>query len=172
MTQTPTERWYVVQTHARAEAKALYNLTRQGFDAYMPQYLRRRRHARRTDWVPAPLFPRYLFVRMDTGRTQWRPIRSTFGVTDLVCNGNKPAPVPDGIVEAIRRRQNENGYVVVKPASSFKKGEAVQIVSGALADHTGLFECATDEERVVLLLELLGRKVRVQVPLEDISAFG
>ena len=172
MTIETTKRWFVVQTQARAEAKALYNLRRQGFEAYLPQYLKRRRHARRTDVVPAPLFPRYMFVRMDPSRTQWRPIRSTIGVTDLVCTGNRPAPVPDGIVEDIQSRQNDNGFVVVKPASHFKKGEAVFIVAGALADHQGLFECATDEERVVLLLDLLGRKVRVEVPLEDLSAFA
>ena len=166
------DHWYVVRTHARAEAKALYNLGRQGFEAYLPQYLKRRRHARRTDFVPAPLFPRYMFVRMDPSRTQWRPIRSTIGVTDLVCNGNRPAPVPHGVVEEIKRRENDDGYVVAKPASHFKKGESVHIVAGALADNIGLFECATDEERVVLLLELLGRKVRVEVPLEDLSAFG
>ena len=53
-----------------------------------------------------------------------------------------------------------------------RRAKTVHIVAGALADNIGLFECATDEERVVLLLELLGRKVRVEVPLEDLSAFG
>ena len=58
-------RWYVAQTHAQAEAKALLNLARQGFQSYLPQYVKRRRHARRVEWVKAPLFPRYLFVRFD-----------------------------------------------------------------------------------------------------------
>ena len=93
-------------------------------------------------------------------------------VRDLVCNGNQPTPVPDGIVEEIQHRQSDDGFVVVKPASHFKKGESVHIVAGALADHIGLFDSATDEERVVLLLELLGREVKVEVPLETVSAFG
>ena len=57
--------WYVVQVHAHAETKAQMHLTRQGFETYVPRYLKRRRHARRTDTVAAPLYPAYLFVRFD-----------------------------------------------------------------------------------------------------------
>jgi transcriptional antiterminator RfaH len=162
--------WYVVQTQARAEAKALYNLRRQGYDAFLPQYLKLRRHARRTDRVPAPLFPRYLFVRIDADKPQWLPIRSTFGVTDIVLNGSRPAVLSDGVVQEIRRREGEDGYILLKPACAFRRGEAVSIVSGALANCQALFECATDEDRVILLLDLLGREVRVEVALDDIHA--
>lgn len=166
------EDWYVVQTHARAEGKALYNLRRQGYEAYLPQYLKRRCHARRVDRVPAPLFPRYLFVRLDEARPQWRCIRSTFGVTDIVLRGNEPAPLSGSVVREIRQREGKDGYIVLKPASAFCPGEPVNIVNGALADHTALFECAKDVDRVVLLLDLLGREIRVEVALDDIRAGG
>jgi transcriptional antiterminator RfaH len=81
--------WYVVHTHPRAEAKALLNLDRQGFSCYLPRYLKRRRHARRLETVAAPLFPRYLFVALDLACQRWWSIRSTFGVADLVFNGEK-----------------------------------------------------------------------------------
>lgn len=86
--------WYVVQTHARAERKAAFHLERQGFTVYLPQYLKRWRHARKTEMRRAPLFPRYLFVTMDMAQARWRAIRSTIGVSALVCNGERPAPVP------------------------------------------------------------------------------
>lgn len=57
--------WYAVYTQAGKERFALQNLANQGFEAYLPSYRKRRRHARRVDTVLAPLFPRYLFVRMD-----------------------------------------------------------------------------------------------------------
>jgi transcriptional antiterminator RfaH len=56
--------WYVVQTHPHAENKAAAHLQRQGFATYLPRYLKRRRHARRTEAIAAPLFPRYLFVAL------------------------------------------------------------------------------------------------------------
>ncbi len=69
--------WYAVHTHSRSEQKALAHLARQGFSAYLPQFLKQRSHARCRDWVPAPLFPRYLFVAFDrhicyaTGDRKW-----------------------------------------------------------------------------------------------------
>src|ERR1041385_5933087 len=85
--------WYVVQTQANAENKAVAHLSRQGYATYLPRYLKRRRHARRVDVVAAPLFPRYLFVEFDMGVQRWRSIYSTIGVSRLVCNGEFPAPV-------------------------------------------------------------------------------
>ena len=74
--------------------KACWHLARQGFETYLPRYLKRRRHARRVEMLPAPLFPRYLFVAIDMATQRWRSISSTIGVTQLVCAGDVPAPVP------------------------------------------------------------------------------
>ncbi len=164
--------WYVVHSHARGEQLALTNLQRQGFEAYLPQYLKRRRHARRTDWVLAPLFPRYLFVTMDVARTRWRAIHSTIGVRYLICNGDLPSPIPPAIIDEIQAREDDKGVVAMDRRPSFRKGEVVQITTGALCDQVGLFDCITDDERVVILLELLGRHVRVHVPAEAIRAYS
>ena len=72
--------WCAVQTHVRSEDKAAFHLRRQGYDVFLPKHLKRRKHARRVDWVPAPLFPRYLFVGIDPETTPWGVIRSTIGV--------------------------------------------------------------------------------------------
>jgi len=166
------ERWYVVQSQPRAEAKALHHLQRQGYDAYLPRYLKRRRHARKVDIVATPLFPRYLFVRFDVEAVRWRAIRSTVGVTHMVCYGDAPTPAPEGIVEGIRAREDELGYVAMTSDVPFRRGETVRICDGALADQLGLFECVTDEERVILLLDVLGRRIRVKLPLDSIAAYA
>ena len=164
------KRWYVVRTHAQGEQKALFHLRRQGFTAYLPRYLRRRRHARCTDWAPAPLSPRYLFVELDTEINQWRPIRSTVGVSQLVCNGERPAPVPVDVVEGMIEREDDDGMVMMNVLSPFKKGARVQILAGALCDQVGIFDCSDDKERVVVLLNLLGREVKVRLPMEAVTA--
>ncbi len=163
--------WYVAHTHAKAERQALCHLERQGFTAYLPQYLKRRRHARRAEWVPAPLFPRYLFVNMNIGRDRWRAVRSTVGVRHVISSGDRPTPVADQIVEEIRAREDETGMVAVNPERPFSPGEMVRVTSGALADQVGLFDCISDDERVFILFELLGRQVRVRVPMESVSAY-
>lgn len=165
-------RWYVAQTHRRDEEKAAWHLRRQEFSVYLPRYLTRRRHARRVDWVKAPLFPRYLFIEMDSEHTQWRCINSTFGVSRLVCNGDRPAPVPEGIVEDIVARSDKRGLVRLDRMRPFSQGQKVQIMFGALTERVGMFECLTDEDRVVLLLDMLGRQVRIKLPLETIAPYA
>lgn len=163
------QRWYVVHTRAHYEEIAWRNLSQQGFTAYLPQYEKRRRHARRVDWVRAPLFPRYLFVAMDMGLDRWRAVASTIGVTHLVCQGDMPAPVPEGVVEVIQARADADGMIAAEPRIPFKKGEQLQVLSGALADRIGFFDGATDEERVILLLDMLGRQIRVKLPMDAVA---
>jgi transcriptional antiterminator RfaH len=162
--------WCAVQTHVRAEDKAAFHLKRQGFQVFLPKHLKRRKHARRIDWVPAPMFPRYLFVAIDPELTQWSSIRSTVGVGDLVRFGNRPAAVPTDIITEIMARQDEKGLVKAHIGCPFKAGDRVKIADGPLSDLEGLFDCATDEERVTVLLNLMGREVKVRVPLETVYA--
>ena len=124
--------WYVVQTQVNAEAKAARNLVRQGFEIYLPRYLKRRSHARKIDKIAAPLFPRYMFVRIDMATQRWRSIQSTFGVSRLVCNGADPAPVAQHVLMSLKAREDENGYVKLDQRPKFALGEKVRVLAGRL----------------------------------------
>jgi len=164
-----TARWYAVNTQPRAEHKACFHLQRQGFDTYLPRYLKRRKHARRVDTVAAPFFPRYLFVAIDMAAQRWRSINSTIGVSHIVCSGETPALVPDQIIGRLKQSEDERGFIeMAKPR--FSRGDKVTVLDGAFADCIGIFEAETDERRVAVLLELLGRKVRVSLAAELIQA--
>ena len=163
-------RWHVVHTHANAEWKALANLRRQGFEAYLPRYRKIRRHARKTETVAAPLFPRYLFLRLDTGKDRWRAVLSTFGVATLICRDGTPAPVPDGVIEGIMEREDPDAFVDMTRQADLKPGDAVRVMSGTFADHAARFLALAAHDRVVLLLDILGRSLRIEVPRESVTA--
>ncbi len=163
-------RWFVVQTQARREDQAVHHLRRQDYDVYLPRYMKRRRHARRVDWHPAPLFPRYLFVKLDPEADQWRTIHSTVGVSQFITFGEAPVAVPVGIVEDIRAREDERGMIGLGSVDKFRRGDSVQVVDGAFADLNGVFDCIDDKQRVFIVLELLGRKVKVRLPIDAIYA--
>ena len=164
------QHWYVVRSQPNAEQKAIAHLNRQGFATYLPRYLKRRRHARKVEIVPAPLFPRYLFVAIDMAAQRWRVIQSTIGVSQLVCNGDLPACVPQQMIEQLRGREDDRGYVQMDRHPSFETGDKVRVVDGHFLDCLGLFEAISGEERVAILLELLGRKVRVVLDVDMIAA--
>ncbi len=161
--------WYVAQTHPRAEDRALRHLENQGFTTYLPRYRKVRRHARRTDLVRAPLFPRYLFVWMDVTRVRWRSILSTVGVRHLICHSDGPVEVPGRIIEELREREDADGLIPLARQSPLHKGERIKITRGSLIDQIGVFDCCSDTERVYVLLSFLGREVRIQVPLDAVA---
>ncbi|HYM33002.1 MAG TPA: transcriptional activator RfaH [Candidatus Cybelea sp.] len=163
-------RWFVVQTQANAEARACRHLNEQGFATYLPRYLKQRRHARRTERVARPLFPRYLFVAFDPQAARWRAVHSTVGVSRLVGRGEVPTPVPDAVVAALRAREDAEGFFPVDQRIRFAVGEAVRIVSGAFADAVGRFQSMDDDARVVVLLDLLGRQVKATVSMDAVTA--
>jgi len=170
MKETVDARWYVVQTQVNGEVKAARNLLRQGYDIYLPRYLKRRRHARKVDFVAQPLFPRYMFVAIDMATQRWRSIQSTFGVSCLVCNGDDPAAVPEGVVPALRAREDDKGFVKMEVRPAFAPGDKVRVLAGAFIDSAGLFIGLADHDRVSILLDMLGRKVRVLLDADLVTA--
>ncbi|MBL26507.1 MAG: transcriptional activator RfaH [Rhodospirillaceae bacterium] len=162
------KRWYVVHTLPQSEGRAVTNLKRQGFETWLPEYRRRRRHAGRSEIVARPVFPRYLFVHLDLAAEQWRRILSTYGVRSLVGNSDGPTPIDDAVVKGLRGGCDADGYVILS-AESFQSGDPVRIVAGPLADLEGIFQARDDDERVVVLLGLLGRSISVTVPSTDIE---
>jgi len=163
-------RWYVVQTHPHAETKASEHLRRQGFAIYLPRYLKQRRHARRVETRAAPLFPRYVFVAIDMAMQRWFSIDSTFGVSKLIRHGDVPAAVPQPIIDALKGREDADGYVQLMSRPRFAPGDKIRVVGGAFCDCCGLYDGMSSRERVAILLELLGRKVRTFVDNEFIEA--
>jgi len=163
-------RWFVVQTQAHSEIRASQHLERQGFAIYLPRYLKRRRHARKVDTVAVPLFPRYLFVAVDMQSQRWRSVHSTIGVSRLVTKGNEPVAMAEGVIDTLRSREDASGFIQLDPMPSFSAGDRIRVATGAFADAFGLFEGLSDHARVAILLDLLGRKVRVMLDADMVVA--
>jgi transcriptional antiterminator RfaH len=165
----PGTEWYVVHTQPNGEVRAEANLQRQGFMTYLPRYLRERRHARRSDVVQRPLFPRYLFVGLDLERDRWRSVQSTFGVSNLVMIGERPICLAAEVINEIRGRENGEGFVTLGLPPGLKPGSMVRLVDGLFSDCQGMLERIADNRRVAVLLSMLGRKVRVLVPAAGVE---
>lgn len=164
------QRWYVAFTQANAELRAALHLQNQGFSTYNPRFLKRRRRGRKTEQVVAPLFPRYVFVGIDLDHQRWRSVNGTIGVSYLVCQGERPAPVDECVVEAIAEREDAGGLVQLALECIFKPGQSVRVTDGIFADHLGLYEGLGDRDRIRILLSLLGREVRVQIETNAVVA--
>lgn len=162
------KRWYLVYAKPRQEQAAQENLVRQGYRTYLPLLrVPRRRLGRRVIRVEA-MFPRYLFIHLDTVTDNWAPIRSTVGVSKLVRFGGEPAPVPDKLIEALRARENKQGVQDV-PLHSYQRGQKVRIEEGPFMGYEGIFLAKTGEERVLVLLDVVGKQAKARVDIESLG---
>ena len=154
--------WYLVHTKPRQEKCALENLERQGYPCYLPTLPAEKLRQGLLTVSDAPLFPRYLFIRLGQGNSarSWAPIRSTRGVSRLVRFGIEPAVVSDGLVQALRAQEASRQG---EPERLFKPGERVRLTEAPFAGIEGIYQMADGERRVMVLIELLSKQVRVQV---------
>ncbi len=148
------ERWYAVHTQPRREDVAFANLHRQGFRPFVPRLLRTVRHARRTRLARVPLFPGYLFVPLDLRCHRWRSVNGTVGVISLVMAGERPLPVPEGVVEALVHLTREDG--VVDLAGGLRPGTPVRVLTGPFADLLAELVELDDRGRARVLIEIMG----------------
>lgn len=158
-----SERWYAVCCKPRQEAVAEENLLRQGYQTYLPRICNTRR--RKGQWVSKaePLFPRYLFIRVDPARHSIAPVRSTRGVSSLVRYCGMPATVPEKVIETIMRRVDADPSLHHNNRPLFCAGEQIRLVEGPLAGMDGVFAEEDGEKRVIVLLELLGKANKIRV---------
>ncbi|MGH8550041.1 MAG: transcription/translation regulatory transformer protein RfaH [Methylococcales bacterium] len=157
------KQWYVVYTKPRQEAVAEENLERQSYDVYLPRIAQSRRHRGRWRRCIEPLFPRYLFVRLGIGCNHTSPIRYTTGVSNLVRFGDELGVVDDQIVESLRRRADGATGLHLPKDPVFTKGDRVVMDAGPFAGVEAIFQAETGSERVVILLNLLGRNNYISI---------
>jgi transcriptional antiterminator RfaH len=156
--------WCVVNTLPGQEVRAERNLLRQGFRAWLPAIRKTRRHARRVDMVRAPLFPGYLFVQLDLDREGWSPINSTYGVRRLLAQDARPETLHERFVADLQNSVREDGTCALPPErEGLRPGAQVRVAWGPFADSVATILELAPKERVLLLLDLLGGKVKTTI---------
>jgi transcription elongation factor/antiterminator RfaH len=154
--------WYAVRTKPKQEARAESSLRSWGLEVLAPR-VREVRHtaSNARTYVAVPLFPSYLFARFDAASLLVK-VRLTRGVHSVVGFGEYATPIDEAIVELIRGRIGEDGFVRIEEPNA---GDSVKVVEGPLRALTGIFQCRRSQDRAMILLTLFGAHVQVQVPM-------
>lgn len=165
-TQQPQARqWFVVYSKAQKEEAAQAYLRQKGVEVFFPR-LSLPRSSRRRKLV-VPLFPNYLFVRIDL-TTEYYAVLWSPGVRNFVSFNDTPTPLEDRIAEYLLQRTDVDGIIAAQ--SNLKLGQEVQIRGGSLDGLIGLLQEAPDAKgRVRVLMRLLNREIKVMVPLHLVS---
>ncbi len=162
--------WYVVHSlplKERPAAAALHE--RLGLTVYLPEVPQRFRGGMQ----PAPLFPRYLFIRANLGQVALSAINATPGVLRLVSFDERPQPVPPAVIQELQRRVELLHDAGGLPPHTFQPGEAVRLTGGPLCGLEAVFVGPlAPSERVRVLLEFMGRLNEVEVEAHLLEPAG
>ncbi len=163
--------WYVLQTKVRQEVLAEQNLHNQAFNTFLP-FSKLQKHQRgRWQAVYEPLFPGYLFIELDLERQNTAPIRSTRGVMRLVRLGTILQPFPESLLQVLMQAQAASGEAI-DSTNMFESGDEVRLISGPMVGLKAIFKARNSQERVVLLLNILGNETQVSVSPHYIAKAG
>lgn len=162
-----TPRWYVIQCKGGESFRAAEHLANQAFEVFHPVLQVQKKRGRKLVWVDEPLFPYYVFIRLSTLASNWRPIRSTRGVLKLLTFGDSlPLPVSDELIAMLRDNASQDGEDAVHVY--FRAGEVVEIVDGPFKNLQAVFERHKGEERAIVLLDMLQKTQRLEVPVAQL----
>lgn len=151
--------WYLIRTKPHKERWVCDQLVGCAGEVFLP--LLRTRTRQKISL--SPLFPCYLFARLDLARDYFT-VKYTAGVHGLISAGREPLAVPAAIVEDLKRRCADGA--VELPRKAFGHGERVRIVGGPFRGFDAIFDrYLSSTERVAILLEAIqAQGIRVVLP--------
>lgn len=160
-------RWYTIRTKPRKEASVEKRFRDLKLEVFLPWIRARRRIGTRHQWILEPLFPGYLFCRLDLVLTG-KLARYAPGVRDFVRFGSRIPEVSEETIQGLLARC-PNGVAQIGPRP-FHPGEPLMIKEGPLSGLDVIFEKEMGGvERVAVLLEFLGRQTRLILPSEMVG---
>ncbi|HOC01013.1 MAG TPA: transcription termination/antitermination NusG family protein [Verrucomicrobiota bacterium] len=154
--------WFALQAKPLAEEVARESVATLDLATFLPRASRERCVGLACRRAIGPLFPGYLFARFAPA-THLHLVRYCRGVCRVIGAGSIPVPVEEDLIEDIRAREGDDGYVRLD-GPCWRRGERVDIQQGPLRGWSGVFEKELDDHRRVsiLLNTILGARVVVE----------
>ena len=153
--------YYLIHTKPNQEQIATNNLIAQSFTVFYPTAI--------INGKTIALFPRYIFVELDESTQNWMPIRSTKGVGNFVRFGLRFAKVPNQIIDLIKSQQQQTIDKIID-LSSHHQGDTVEIQTGAFKGQQAIFKNYNSNDRVTILLKLIGQQQTITLHQHDVVA--
>lgn len=158
--------WFAICTVPRHEKRVALFLAQRQLEYFLPLYrISHRWKNGCTAQLELPLFPGYLFLRIDP--RQRIPVLGLPGVISFVGTRGRPSELDECEIETLRSGLHLHQ---VEPFPELAVGERVRIKRGPLSGMAGVMVRNAAGVRVVLTVELLHQSVAVEVDLQDVDA--
>lgn len=161
-------RWYAFYTVDRAEKAAGKAVNDMGYETFVPmQKLVNHRAKRKKKAYEKAVFTRYGFVRFDVNNPSWGEIVDCKDISYILRSSEcKPQAIPDVVIDRFMRMDAMGAFNKDKLP---KVGSDVEIAESPLAGIIGKIANVRNKKRMGVLMEFLGSKRVVMLPLESLK---
>ena len=159
--------WFILQFKSNSHHIAVKNLNRQGFETFLPLHNTTSRRTSRFINTSKPLFPGYMFIKFDRAESVWHKINSTYGVSRLVTFNSILKSIPTIFVENLMIRCDLSGELL--PIKKLKKGVQVKVTKGPFTNFIANIETYETDQRIWILMDLMGRKTLIQATANSLQ---
>lgn len=159
--------WYAIHTRSNCERRVSSTLTEIGIENYLPSFPEVHQWKDRKKVVDIPVFPAYLFLRIEDCRETRVKIARTDGVVRILGPGENIEAIPDEQVEGLRFLLKGGAKCMAHPL--LREGAWVRVKRGALKNLEGLLVRVKNHTRLVLSIDLLSRSVSTEVDAQDVQ---
>ena len=159
--------WFVLKYKPNLHVRAAKNLNNQGFETFLPLHDTTSRIMSRFKTTSKPLFPGYMFINFDRTEAKWHKINYTYGVSRLITFNSNLKSIPTTFVENLMKRYDSSGKLI--PIEKLKKGDQVTVLTGPFANFIATVEKYEGDQRIWILMDLMGREAKVITPSDALK---
>ena len=162
-----SKEWFILQFKSNSHHLAVKNLNRQGFETFLPLHETTSRRLSQFINTSKPLFPGYMFIKFDRAESEWHKINSTYGVSRLITFNSILKSIPTAFVDNLMKRYDSSGKLL--PIKKLKKGDHVTVLKGPFANFIATVEKYEADQRIWILMDLMGRKTKIITPSDNLT---
>lgn len=151
--------WYALHVRSNCERSVYKYLEARQFEVFLPMYRMQRQWSDRIKYMDVPLFPGYLFCRLDVQNRL--PVLTVPGIVQIAGRGKTPDPVAEEEIMAVQRVLKSP--LPFLPWTSFAPGQQVVVESGPLMGVQGELVGMKRQYRLVISITLLQRSMAVEI---------
>ena len=158
---TNSKSWIVARSKPNQDKTALINLERQNFEFFQPTFKTMSRRQNKFKEIIKPVFPGYIFVAINLEEKNWHKINNTRGISSIIVFGNEIPLIHCELIEALKHRFSLDS--IPKEANPLEVGMNAEIKNGPFAQLAGKIERIDADQRIWILLDILGNQTRVSI---------
>ena len=153
--------WIVARNKPNQNTTALINLERQNFEFFQPTFKTISRVQNTFKEIIKPVFPGYIFIAINLEEKNWHKINNTRGISRIIVFGNEIPLIRCELIKELKYRFSRNSSP--KAVDPFEIGMIAEITNGPFAQLIGKIEETDSDQRIWILLDILGTQTRISI---------